>query len=175
MPPVWQTGVRPRGVRCPSPCSRACSTASTRRACNGNWKAHFVKNLSEEAIVCISSTIQAAHPHTPHASVPHQRRRRPRRQHRHGLSLPRRRNGPQVIVGVDPDPAKKEIITSWARNTGKLCGSLGIRRIRQLLMDEGQERARAVTGLITPPGRHPRRNTTRPTSIRVNQNIRPAA
>jgi FAD/FMN-containing dehydrogenase len=80
-----------------------------------------------------------------------------------------------VIVGVDPDPAKKETITNWARDywTALHPHSAGGAYVN-FMMDEGEERVKATYG----------KNYTRLTKIkkkydptnlfRVNQNIKPA-
>jgi FAD/FMN-containing dehydrogenase len=80
-----------------------------------------------------------------------------------------------VIVGVDPDPAKKETITNWARDYWAAIHphSAGGAYVN-FMMDEGEERVKATYG----------KNYTRLTKIkkkydpnnlfRVNQNIRPA-
>jgi len=80
-----------------------------------------------------------------------------------------------VIVGVDPDPAKKETITNWAREywTALHPHSAGGAYVN-FMMDEGEERVKATYG----------KNYARLTKIkkkydpnnvfRVNQNIKPA-
>jgi FAD/FMN-containing dehydrogenase len=80
-----------------------------------------------------------------------------------------------VIVGVDPDPAKKETITTWARDYWAAIHphSAGGAYVN-FMMDEGEERVKATYG----------RNYARLTKIKkkydpnnlfkVNQNIKPA-
>jgi FAD/FMN-containing dehydrogenase len=80
-----------------------------------------------------------------------------------------------VIVGVDPDPAKKETITNWARDYWSAIHphSAGGAYVN-FMMDEGEERVKATYG----------KNYARLTKIkkkydpnnlfRVNQNIKPA-
>ena len=80
-----------------------------------------------------------------------------------------------VIVGVDPDPAKKETITTWARDywTAIHPHSAGGAYVN-FMMDEGEERVKATYG----------KNYARLTKIKkkydpnnlfkVNQNIQPA-
>ena len=80
----------------------------------------------------------------------------------------------QVIVGVDPDPAKKQVITSWAKDYWSALHpySAGGAYVN-FMMDEGEDRVRATYG----------KNYTRLAKIkkrydpanlfRVNQNIKP--
>ena len=53
-----------------------------------------------------------------HAPLPDKRRGAPGRKERHAWSY-REANWGMVIVGVDPDPANKEILVDWTRTTGK--------------------------------------------------------
>jgi len=56
-----------------------------------------------------------------------------------------------VMVGVDPDPARKDMISAWAKATGR-------RSIRtppegayvNFMMEEGEDRVRATYGRTTP-------------------------
>jgi FAD/FMN-containing dehydrogenase len=82
----------------------------------------------------------------------------------------------EVIVGVDPDPANKERITSWTKEYWEALHpySAGGAYVN-FMMDEGQERIRA-----TYQDNYARLVSTKkkydPTNLfRVNQNIRPAA
>jgi FAD/FMN-containing dehydrogenase len=82
-----------------------------------------------------------------------------------------------VVVGVDPDPNKKEQLISWARAYWDACHpySAGGAYVNMMMEDEGQERVRASY----------RQNYERLAQIKqkydpdnffhVNQNIKPAA
>jgi FAD/FMN-containing dehydrogenase len=82
----------------------------------------------------------------------------------------------EVIVGVDPDPANKDRITTWARDYWEALhphGSGGA--YVNFMMDEGDERIRETYGenyekLTQIKAKYDPRNF-----FRVNQNIRPAA
>jgi hypothetical protein len=80
-----------------------------------------------------------------------------------------------VIVGVDPDPANKEKLVTWARDywTALHPHSAGGAYIN-FMMDEGEDRIRATYGknyarLATIKKKYDPKNV-----FRVNQNIRPA-
>jgi len=79
-----------------------------------------------------------------------------------------------VIVGVDPNPAKKEEISTWAKEYWNALHpySSGGAYVN-FMMDEGEERIRATYGknykrLAKIKKRHDPENL-----FRVNQNIRP--
>ncbi len=139
------------------------------------WKADFVNELSDEAIdlyvksgssiptmlstIHLYPTSGAAHRASPNDTA---------------FSF-REANWAQVIVGVDPDPANKELITNWARESWDSLHpySAGGAYVN-FMMEEGQERIKATY----------RDNYERlaaikkkydPTNLfRVNQNIKPA-
>jgi FAD/FMN-containing dehydrogenase len=80
----------------------------------------------------------------------------------------------QVIVGVDPDPAKKDVISSWAKDYWSALHpySAGGAYVN-FMMDEGEDRVRATYGknyarLATIKKRYDPANL-----FRANQNIRP--
>jgi hypothetical protein len=80
-----------------------------------------------------------------------------------------------VIVGVDPDPANKEKIISWARDYWTAlhpysCGGAYV----NMMMDEGEDRVKASYGdnyekLAEVKAKYDPHNL-----FRVNQNIKPA-
>jgi FAD/FMN-containing dehydrogenase len=81
----------------------------------------------------------------------------------------------QVIVGVDPDPAKKDVITRWARDYHDAMHPYGAGGAYvNMMMDEGEDRVRAAY----------RENYDRLAAVKakydpdnffhVNQNIKPA-
>lgn len=81
----------------------------------------------------------------------------------------------QVIVGVDPDPANKGRIISWARDYFEALHpySTGGSYVNMMMAEEGEERVRATYG-----GNYARlvevKNKYDPQNLfRVNQNIRP--
>jgi hypothetical protein len=85
-------------------------------------------------------------------------------------------NWSAVIVGVDPDPAKREVITSWTKRYWEALHphSSGGAYVN-FMMDEGQERVEA-----TYRGNYGRlarlKQKYDPGNLfRVNQNVRPAA
>jgi FAD/FMN-containing dehydrogenase len=79
-----------------------------------------------------------------------------------------------VIVGVDPDPANKEKITSWTKKYWEALHpySAGGAYVN-FMMDEGEERIKATYGdnygrLVTIKNKYDPNNL-----FRVNQNIKP--
>ena len=81
-----------------------------------------------------------------------------------------------VMVGVDPDPANKELISSWAKKYWEALHpySAGGAYVN-FLMDEGQERVKATYGdnydrLVSVKNKYDPKNL-----FRVNQNIKPGA
>jgi FAD/FMN-containing dehydrogenase len=82
----------------------------------------------------------------------------------------------QVIVGVDPDPGKRELITEWTRRYHDAVHPHGAGGAYvNFLMDEGQERVRAAyrdnyERLVAIKSRFDPDNL-----FRVNQNIKPRA
>jgi hypothetical protein len=83
----------------------------------------------------------------------------------------------EVIVGVDPDPAKKELITSWARGYWEALHPYGAGGgyVNFMMDGEGDDRIRA-----TYQGNYERLSSVKArydpeNFFQVNQNIRPAA
>jgi len=82
----------------------------------------------------------------------------------------------QVIVGVDPDPAKKDEITAWARDYYDALHPYGAGGAYvNFMMDEGEERIRATyrenyDRLAQVKAKYDPENF-----FRINQNIRPAS
>ena len=82
----------------------------------------------------------------------------------------------EVIVGVDPSPAKKDELTDWARNYWEATHpySAGGAYVN-FMMDEGEDRVKATyrdnyARLALVKSRYDKGNL-----FRVNQNIRPVA
>jgi FAD/FMN-containing dehydrogenase len=80
----------------------------------------------------------------------------------------------QVIVGVDPDPAKKEVISSWARDywTALHPYSAGGAYVN-FMMDEGEDRVRATYGKNYARLAKIKKRYDPANLFRVNQNIKP--
>jgi FAD/FMN-containing dehydrogenase len=138
------------------------------------WKADFMRTLSAEAIgeyvkhAATLPTMQSAlHLYPINGAA---------RRVKRGATAwwQRDANWTEVIVGVDPDPAKKEEISAWAKEYWNALHpySSGGAYVN-FMMEEGEERIRATYG----------KNYTRLAKIkkrydpgnlfRVNQNIRP--
>ncbi|HSW49712.1 MAG TPA: FAD-binding oxidoreductase [Bryobacteraceae bacterium] len=81
-----------------------------------------------------------------------------------------------VIVGVDPDPANKEKITSWARSYWEALHpySAGGAYVN-FMMDEGQDRVKATYGKNYKRLAAIKKTHDPANFFRVNQNIRPEA
>ena len=82
----------------------------------------------------------------------------------------------EVIVGVDPDPANKDLVTGWARDYFNALHPYGAGGAYvNFMMEEGEDRIRATYGdnydkLASIKARYDPNNV-----FRVNQNIKPAA
>jgi FAD/FMN-containing dehydrogenase len=81
----------------------------------------------------------------------------------------------QVIVGVDPDPANKEKLVTWARDYFNATHpySAGGAYIN-FMMDEGEDRIRATYGKNYDRLAKIKREYDPNNFFRVNQNIKPA-
>jgi FAD binding domain/Berberine and berberine like len=139
------------------------------------WKADFVNDLSDEAIDL--HILHASQLPTMHSSM-----------HLYPINGAASRVGKnetpwsyrgatwaEVIIGVDPDPANRDKITSWARNYWEALHpfSAGGAYIN-FMMDEGQDRIKATYGdhydrLVQIKSKYDPGNL-----FRVNQNIKPA-
>ena len=139
------------------------------------WKADFVKELSDEAIALhaehgakLPTMLSTMHMYPVDGAASRVKNDATAWAYRDA-------KWSSVIVGVDPDPAKKETITNWARDywTALHPHSAGGAYVN-FMMDEGEERVKATYG----------KNYARLTKIkkkydpsnvfRVNQNIKPA-
>ena len=80
----------------------------------------------------------------------------------------------QVIVGVDPDPGKKDLISSWAKDywTALHPYSAGGAYVN-FMMDEGEDRVRATYGKNYAQLAKIKKRYDPTNLFRVNQNIRP--
>jgi FAD/FMN-containing dehydrogenase len=139
------------------------------------WKADFVRELSDEAIalhVKHGSRVPTMHS-TMHLYPINGAARRTK--NRATPWFYRDAVWAQVMVGVDPSPANKEKIVTWARDywTDLHPHSAGGAYVN-FMMDEGDDRIRATYGknysrLVKVKKRYDPANL-----FRVNQNIRPA-
>lgn len=140
------------------------------------WKADFVNELSDEAI--------AAHmqhgPNMPSMfSTMHLYPINGAAQRVGNTDTPwayRKATWAEVIVGVDPDPAKKDVLAKWARNYWEALHpySAGGAYVN-FMMDEGEDRIRATYGanydrLQAIKAKYDPKNL-----FHVNQNIKPKA
>ncbi len=82
----------------------------------------------------------------------------------------------EVIVGIDPDPANREMITTWAKDYWEALHpySAGGAYVN-FMMEEGEERIKATYGnnydrLVAIKNKYDPENF-----FKVNQNIKPAA
>jgi hypothetical protein len=140
------------------------------------WRADFVNELSDEAIA-LHAEHGALMP-TPQSSMhlyPIDGKAHAVRNDATAFSY-RDANWAAVIVGVDPDPANREAITTWTKRYWEALHphSAGGAYVN-FMMDEGQERVQA-----TYRGNYERLAKVKqkydPGNLfRVNQNIRPAA
>ncbi len=104
------------------------------------------------------------------------RRGQPRRANRDTPWAYRDAKWAEVIVGVDPSPAKKDELTDWARSYWEATHpySAGGAYVN-FMMDEGEDRVKATyrdnyARLAIVKAKYDKGNL-----FRVNQNIRPAA
>lgn len=111
------------------------------------WKADFVNELSDAAIA-----LHLEHAHKMPVGIS--------TMHLYPINGAVHRVGPgdtawayrssqwaEVIVGVDPDPANKEVITQWARNYWEALHPYGAGGAYvNFMMEEGDERVRATYG-----------------------------
>lgn len=138
------------------------------------WKADFVKELSDEAIkLNIRHGEKLPTPHStmhlyPINGAVH------RRKEQDTAFAYRDANWSQVIVGVDPDPGKRDILASWAKDYWEALHpySAGGAYVN-FMMDEGAERVKAsfrgnYGKLATIKAKYDPQNI-----FSVNQNIKP--
>jgi len=80
----------------------------------------------------------------------------------------------QVMVGVDPDPAKKDVISAWARDywTALHPYSAGGAYVN-FMMEEGEDRVRATYGKNYVRLAKIKKRYDPSNLFRVNQNIKP--
>jgi FAD/FMN-containing dehydrogenase len=138
------------------------------------WKADFVRTLPDEAIAkhvkhaATLPTLQATmHLYPINGAASRVKRGATAWWHRDA-------NWTEVIVGVDPDAAKKEEISAWAKEYWSALHpySAGGAYIN-FMMDEGEERIRATYGKNYKRLAKIKKRYDPGNLFRVNQNIRP--
>jgi len=140
------------------------------------WKADFVKELTDEAIeLHVEYGSQLPTMHSTMHLYPVNGAASKVGKDETAWSY-RDANWSQVIVGVDPDPAKKDAITAWARAYFDALHPFGAGGAYvNFMMDEGEDRIRATyrdnyERLARVKAKYDPENF-----FRVNQNIQPAA
>ena len=139
------------------------------------WKGDFVDTLSDEAIALhIKHASQMPSPlSTMHLYPVNGAAHRPKNNDTAWNH--RTATWSEVIVGVDPDPANADHITSWARNYWDALhpyGS-GSAYVNFMMEDEGEERVRATYGENYERLSEIKAKYDPENFFRVNQNIRP--
>lgn len=139
------------------------------------WKADFVDTLSDEAIalhIRHASQLPSFHS-TMHLYPVNGAAHRARNSDTPWSH--RKATWSEVIVGVDPDPAKADHITAWARNYWEALHPFGMGGgyVNFMMENEGEDRVRATYGenydrLAEIKAKYDPENF-----FRVNQNIRP--
>jgi FAD/FMN-containing dehydrogenase len=137
------------------------------------WKADFVRTLPDEAIVqhvkhgeTLPTLQSTMHLYPINGAAGRVKRGATAWWHRDA-------NWTEVIVGVDPDPAKKEEISAWAKEYWSALHpySAGGAYIN-FMMDEGEERIRATYGKNYKRLAKIKKRYDPGNLFRVNQNIR---
>lgn len=138
------------------------------------WRADFVNELSDEAI---TKHISFAHAMPTPLSTMHMypiNGAASRISNKDTAWNYRNSTWAMVIVGIDPDPVNKEIITKWTKDYWEALHpySAGGAYVN-FMMDEGEERIKATYGdnyerLVTIKNKYDPNNL-----FRVNQNIKP--
>jgi FAD/FMN-containing dehydrogenase len=138
------------------------------------WRADFFNDLSDEAIAVheeyaakIPTAESTMHLYTMGGAAV--------RVPADATAFPFRSDGfAGVIVGVDPDPANAELITTWTKEYWAALHALSAGTVySNFLMEEGEERARAAYGDSYPGLQHVKRRYDPGNVFHVNQNIKP--
>ncbi len=140
------------------------------------WRADFVKELSDAAIALHiehGSRLPTMHSTMhlyPISGAAHQAAKGDT------AFFYRDANWAEVIVGVDPDPAKKDEITAWTKSYWEALHPHSLPGgYVNFMMDEGQERVQATYGDNYARLAAAKKQYDPGNLFRVNQNIRPAA
>ena len=142
---------------------------------NWYWKADFVNELSDEAIELhykygtqLPTLHSTMHMYPVNGAAAKVGKNDTAWNYRNS-------NWAEVIVGIDPDPVKKDLITNWAREYWEALHpySAGGAYVN-FMMDEGEDRIKATYGdnyerLLEIKNKYDPDNL-----FRVNQNIKPA-
>ncbi len=139
------------------------------------WKADFIDTLSDEAIalhIKHASQLPSLHS-TMHLYPINGAAHRPKNN-----ATPwshRTANWSEVIVGVDPDPANADHITSWARNYWEALHPFGTggAYVNFMMENEGEDRVRATYGENYQRLEEIKAKYDPENFFRINQNIRP--
>ena len=139
------------------------------------WKADFVKDLPDEAIkINVQHAEKLPTPHSTMHLYPINGQVHRKKNNDTAFAY-RHANWAQVIVGVDPDPGKKDILTAWARAYWEDVHpfSAGGAYVN-FMMEEGAERVKAAyrdnyERLVAVKAKYDPQNI-----FSVNQNIRPS-
>lgn len=138
------------------------------------WKADFVKDLADEAIqLNVKYANKLPTPHSTTHLYPINGEGHKKKNTDTAFAF-RDANWAQVIVGVDPDPEKREVITAWAREYWEALHpfSAGGAYVN-FMMEEGADRVKASYGknydkLTSIKAKYDPENT-----FSINQNIKP--
>ena len=160
----------------PSPCFKACSMAYTQKGCNGIGRRTSSTNSATKRSRCTSSTAYSQLP-TMHSTMhlyPVNGAASKVAKNETAWSY-REAKWSQVIVGVDPDPAKKDAITAWARDYYDALHPYGAGGAYvNFMMEEGEERIRATYRENYPKLAAVKAKYDPANFFRVNQNIKPS-
>jgi hypothetical protein len=138
------------------------------------WKADFVRELSEEAILLnVEYGKKLPTPHSTMHLYPINGEVHKKKNTETAFAY-RDANWAQVIVGVDPDPGKRDILATWAKQYWDALHpfSAGGAYVN-FMMDEGADRVKAsyrdnYDRLVSIKRKYDPQNI-----FRINQNIRP--
>ena len=159
----------------PLPALQSAFDGSTRQGDQWYWRADFVKEIPDEAVALHAEHGAAtADLEVDDAPVPDRRRGVTRGPRRDALGRTATPSGPQVIVGVDPDPANAATIRDWCVDYWNALHpySMGGAYVN-FMMDEGQDRVRATYGDNYARLAQVKRRYDPDNLFRVNQNIQP--
>ncbi len=139
------------------------------------WKADFVNELSDEAIALhVQHGSQLPTMHSTMHLYPVNGAASKVAKNETAWSY-REAKWSQVIVGVDPDPAKKDAITAWARDYYDALHPYGAGGAYvNFMMEEGEERIRATYRENYPKLAAVKAKYDPANFFRVNQNIKPS-
>ena len=141
------------------------------------WKADFVKELGDEAVALhvkhgseLPTMHSTMHLYPINGTAHKMKREDTTWVHRDAVWS-------EVIVGVDPDPANKDLITAWAKNYWEALHPYGAggAYINFMMDNEGEERIRGTYGANYEKLTQIKAKYDAENFFRVNQNVPPAA